>query len=71
MAPRFMQKDFQTFQVTSRKRVREFMTFVTYPQIGIPPGEYIAVTTLRDTLNGKSGSFSLPFTIIPSGVESP
>lgn len=55
--------DFQKLQLGSRVRNREFMTRFTYTLTGIPPGEYIAETTLRDLVTGKSGTFALPFVI--------
>ena len=59
----FSQADFQKLQIGSRIQNREFMARFTYTLTGIPPGEYIIETTLRDTVSGKSGSFTLPFVI--------
>ncbi len=52
--------DFQHLQVASRVRNREFMTHFTYTFTGLPAGEYLVDTTLRDKVTGKSGTFSLP-----------
>jgi hypothetical protein len=59
----FQQSDFQKLQLASRVRNREFMAHVIYTLTGIPSGEYVIDTTFRDTITGKSGTFSLPFVI--------
>jgi len=59
----FQQSEFQKLQISSRVRNREFMAHVTYTLSGLPPGKYLVDTTLRDTVSGKSGVFSLPFVI--------
>jgi hypothetical protein len=59
----FQQNDFQKLELASRVRNREFMVNFTYTLSGIPKGEYLLETTLRDQVSGKKGSFSLPFTI--------
>lgn len=59
----FSQADFQKLQIGSRIQNREFMARFTYTLTGIPPGEYVIDTTLRDIVSGKSGTFSLPFVI--------
>ena len=56
-------EDFQKLSIASRVRNREFMTTLTLTLNGIPAGEYIADTTLRDQVTGKSGTMSLPFVI--------
>jgi len=56
-------EDFQSLRIGSRVRNREFMANLTYTFSGIPRGDYVAETTLRDKVSGKSGTFSLPFTI--------
>ncbi len=56
-------QDFQKLSIGSRVRNREFMTTLTLTLNGIPAGEYIADTTLRDQVTGKSGTMSLPFVI--------
>jgi len=55
--------DFQQLKVASRVRNREFMTHFTYTFTGLPPGEYLVETTLRDKASGKSGTFALPFVL--------
>jgi hypothetical protein len=55
--------DFQELDVASRARNREIFTSFTFTFSGIPQGEYVVETILRDTLTGKSGSFSLPFVV--------
>ena len=55
--------DFQKLSIASRVRNREFMTTLTLTLTGIPPGEYIADTTLRDQVSGKKGTMTLPFVI--------
>ena len=57
------QKNFQTLEIASRVRNREFMATFTYTLTGIPAGEYVVETTLRDIVTGKSGTLALPFTI--------
>jgi hypothetical protein len=59
----FHQNEFQKLQLASRVRNREFMVNFTYTLSGIPAGEYVLETTLRDQVSGKKGSFALPFTI--------
>lgn len=59
----YSQKDFQKLALRSRIRNREFMTRFTFTLSGLPAGEYLLETTLRDAVSSKSGSFSLPFTI--------
>jgi hypothetical protein len=59
----FHQENFQKLQLASRHRNREFMVNITYKLTGIPKGEYLVETTLRDEVTGKKGVASLPFTI--------
>ncbi len=59
------QDDFGRFPVASRARNREFFLNLTFTLSGIPTGEYIVETVLRDTVSGKKGSCALPFTICP------
>ncbi len=56
-------QDFQKLSIASRVRNREFMATLTLTLNGIPAGEYIADTTLRDQVSGKAGTMSLPFVI--------
>ena len=57
------QPDFQKLAVASRLRNREFIATLTLTLNGIHPGEYIADTTFRDQVTGKTGTMSLPFVI--------
>jgi hypothetical protein len=59
----FHKEGFQKLELTSRQRNREFMLNLTYTLTGIPKGDYLAETTLRDQVTGKKGSVTLPFTI--------
>jgi hypothetical protein len=58
-------QDFGRFTLRSRVKNREFMAKLSYDFTGIEPGEYEVFTTLRDATTGKSGTFSLPFTVAP------
>ena len=55
--------DFQKLQLASRVRNREFMARVTYTFTGIPAGDYVLDTTLRDNVTGKKGTYTLSFVI--------
>ncbi len=55
--------DFQKLAIASRVRNREFMATLKLTLTGIPAGEYIAETTLRDRVTGKAATMSLPFVI--------
>lgn len=59
----YHKEGFQKLELTSRQRNREFMLNLTYTLTGIPKGDYLAETTLRDQVTGKKGSVTLPFTI--------
>jgi hypothetical protein len=59
----FRQREFMNTQMQSAARNREFMTNFTYRFTDIPNGEYVADTTIRDRVSGKSATFSLPFVI--------
>jgi hypothetical protein len=59
----YSQKDFQKLALSSRVRNHEFMTRFTFQLTGLPAGDYILETTLRDAVSSKSGTFSLPFVI--------
>jgi hypothetical protein len=39
------------------------MTDFTYTLRGLPAGNYQIETRIRDEVSGKTGSFSLPFTV--------
>ncbi len=55
--------DFQHITVKSHERNQEVFASFTYTLSGVPPGEYVVDTILRDKVSGKTGSFSLPFVI--------
>ena len=57
------QKGFANPQLRSRVQNREFFVKVTYDFSGIPAGEYEVTTAVNDKTSGKSGSFTLPFTL--------
>jgi hypothetical protein len=57
------QKDFQTFKVESRDRVREMFLNLTLTLNGAPDGQYVGTFTVHDNATGKSGSFDVPFEI--------
>ncbi len=57
------QPDFNQLQITSRVRNREFMARFTYTFTGIPAGEYVVETVLRDKVSGKNGTFTLPIKV--------
>ncbi len=57
------QPDFQKLAIASRERNREFIATITLTLTGIPAGEYVADTTFRDQVTGKTGTMSLPFVI--------
>jgi len=59
----FRQDDFEKLQISSRVRNREFMARFTYTLTGIPAGEYMIDTILRDAVTGKSGTVSLPIVV--------
>lgn len=57
------QERFLNYQQASRYRLRELMLNVTLTLGGTPAGEYQAEFVVHD-LTGKSGSVTLPFTIV-------
>jgi hypothetical protein len=57
------QKDFQTFKIEGRDRVREMFMNLTLTLNDAPDGAYIATFTVNDKATGKSGSFDVPFEI--------
>ncbi|CAN5217907.1 hypothetical protein BH10PSE7_BH10PSE7_04540 [soil metagenome] len=59
------QKEFSNASLRSRVQNREFMLKVVYTLNGAPAGDYEVTTTVNDKVSGKSGSFTLPFTIVP------
>jgi hypothetical protein len=59
------QENFAAWSLRSRVANREFMGKVTYNLTGIEPGEYEVITTVRDQHSAKTGSFAMPFKIVP------
>lgn len=59
------QKAFSASTLRSRVQNREFMLKVVYTLNGAPAGDYEVTTTVNDKVSGKSGSFTLPFTLAP------
>lgn len=59
------QRAFTNTSLRSRVANREFMLKVTYNLSGAPAGEYQVTTTVNDKISGKSGAFTLPFTLAP------
>jgi hypothetical protein len=57
------QDNFGKLEIRSRVKNREFMTDFTYTLRGLPAGNYQIETRIRDEVSGKTGSFSLPFTV--------
>ena len=57
------QKDFQTFKIEGRDRVREMFMNLSLTLNDAPDGAYIATFTVNDKATGKSGSFDVPFEI--------
>lgn len=57
------QERFQTLKIGSRVQNREFMTTFSYTFTGIPRGEYVLETLVRDVVTGKTGTFTLPFVV--------
>jgi hypothetical protein len=59
------QENFSAWTLRSRVANKEFMGKVTYNLTGIEPGEYEVITTVRDQNSAKTGSFAMPFKIVP------
>ena len=57
------QKAFATPQLRSRVQNHEFFVKVVYDFSAVPAGDYEVKTTVNDRTSGKSGSFTLPFTL--------
>jgi hypothetical protein len=55
--------DFTNLRIGSRVKNRELAALLTYSFSGIPVGEYIVDTIMRDRVSGKSETFSLPFIV--------
>ncbi|MGD9867326.1 MAG: hypothetical protein AB7U38_04910 [Hyphomicrobiales bacterium] len=57
------QKEFGNFKVSSHVRNTEYFINLRYNLTGLPAGKYVIVSTIRDLVAGKSGSFETPFEI--------
>ena len=57
------QKAFQTVELSSRYRNREFFVSLTLTVDGIAPGDYVLAYTLHDTAGGRAARTEQPFTI--------
>ncbi|QGZ36234.1 hypothetical protein [Stappia indica] len=57
------QTGFADLRADSRNRLREFHATLSFAFEGLRPGDYRLVTTLTDTVSGKTASGELPFTI--------
>lgn len=57
------QENFQTLELTSRSRNREFMLTLTLNIDGAPAGDYVVEYRTRDIHSAKSAVISLPFTV--------
>ena len=55
--------DFTNLRTSSRVRNREMMAQLTYSFTGIPVGEYVVESIMRDKVSGKTASFSLPLVV--------
>lgn len=57
------QTGFADLRADSRNRLREFHATLSFAFEGLRPGDYRLVTTLTDTVSGKTASGELPFSI--------
>lgn len=57
------QKEFGNFKVSSHSRNTEYYVNLRYNFTGLPPGRYVIVSTLRDLVGGKTGSFETSFEV--------
>lgn len=48
----------------SREKIREMNLSVRLPLPALKPGDYVLMLTVRDLVSGKSGSVSLPLTLV-------
>jgi hypothetical protein len=55
--------DFTNLRIDSHVRNREMMAQLTYSFTGIPAGEYVVDSIMRDKVSGKTGTFSLPLVV--------
>lgn len=58
-------KDLWTGSLETRRRNREFNMTLSYLVPFMRPGDYVAVFKVRDTHSDKTGSFEVPFTMLP------
>jgi hypothetical protein len=59
------QKDFGTWQFSSRRPVTEFMMYFTFDFSGLAAGDYVVETVIRDQNSAKSLAFSTPIAVVP------
>jgi hypothetical protein len=59
----YRQNDFTRLPVASRAQIHEFFINLTYTLSGIPAGEYLVDTVLRDTNGAKQGTCTLLFVV--------
>ncbi|MTI00626.1 hypothetical protein [Roseibium sp. RKSG952] len=57
---------FTSYTQSGRDARHELSTALTFQFEGLPAGAYELEATYRDEVDGKTGSFTLPFTITPS-----
>ena len=57
------QENFGNLSFRSRFPNKEFMAKVTYDFSGLPPGDYKVTTRAKDKNTGKTGDFTLAFTL--------
>jgi len=58
-------KDLWTGALETRRRNREFNMTLSYLVPFMRPGDYVAVFMVRDGHSDKTGSFEVPFTMLP------
>jgi len=57
------QDGFAEFSGTTRSAKRELPASMSFQFSGLPAGDYVLEATFADTIGGKSGTISLPFSI--------
>lgn len=57
------QKNFGEFRIGSRQRARESFLVMNYQFTGVPPGDYVLTTTVRDRIDEESASFETEISI--------
>ena len=58
-------EDLWTGSLETRRRNREFNMTLSYVVPFMRPGDYVGVFTVRDGHSEKTGSFEVPFTVLP------